>query len=91
MESQGNFMEHLGNNAQPYICLTKTSCKCKGTLYLFTKAYSNMRAYVRDLHVHYLTNVLFLRNFHMRTQFPPFKPCPFFHDIHRYSLFVVLL
>ena len=52
MESQGNFMERLGNNAQPYICLTKTSCKCKGTWYIFTKTCSNMRAYIRDLHVH---------------------------------------
>ena len=63
MESQGNFMEHLGNNAQPYICLTKTSCKRKGTWYLFTKACSNMRAYVRDLHVHYLTNLLLFKEY----------------------------
>ena len=63
MEPQRNFMEHLGNNMQAYIYLIKTYCKYKGTEYLFKKACSNMRAYVRDLHDHYLTNFLLYKEF----------------------------
>ena len=40
MEPQRNVMEHLGNNMHAYIYLIKTSCKCKGTEYLFKKTCS---------------------------------------------------